>query len=65
LIDSLHPEFGAGMGPHRRPRLMERLFGGVGGVKGLDGIIDLAAGTAFLFLPRAEIAAWPDAGDGA
>ena len=54
------------MGPRSgRPRLMERLFGGVGGVKGLDGIIDLAAGTAFLFLPRAEIAAWPDAGDGA
>jgi hypothetical protein len=40
LIDSLHPEFGAGMGPHqhwRRPRLMERLFGVIVAVKASTG----------------------------
>ena len=41
---------------------MERLFGVVVAVKGLDGVIDFAGGTAFLLLPPVAIAAWTDAG---
>ena len=45
----------------RRARLMHRLFGLVVMLKGVDGVFDLMAGVALLFVQPGAIAAWTSA----